>query len=203
MDVGEIITAAKDSLLGIAAAITAIVAILGLRKWREELRGRADFEVARALIRATYKLRDELELARSPFVRASEFPPNYKGAGNHTPKEEADAWWHVYKSRWEPVGKALQELQAQVLEAEALWGSEARTKGEAIRTCAHNVFVAFQTIVENAASGGRDFESDREFARKVRAEASSASAKDNPLNERITKAVEGLEEITRKHLKRR
>jgi hypothetical protein len=46
----EIITAIKDVLLGGAAVATASVAVIGLKNWSRELRGKADFDVARGLI---------------------------------------------------------------------------------------------------------------------------------------------------------
>lgn len=116
----DIITAVKDTALGSAAIVTAIVAYRGLRKWREELRGRVDFKVARGLIRATYRLGDKLRAARSPFVSASEFPSTYRSPGNATTDEEARALAQVFKHRWEPIVDALQEFEAQALEAEAL-----------------------------------------------------------------------------------
>ena len=91
----EIITAIKDVLIGGAAIATASVAVIGLKSWSRELRGRADFEVARGLIRATYKLRDELRASRAPFIRAHEFPEGYYNpAGTSTPEKEAQAWAH-------------------------------------------------------------------------------------------------------------
>jgi hypothetical protein len=100
------------------------------------------------------------------------------------------------------VSKALQEFEAQVLEAEALWGATIREQGDALRGCARDLYLAFETIVENAASGGRDFESDREFARRIRSDASSASKKDNRLSTAIDAAVTALEGSLRGHLKR-
>lgn len=70
----------KDLALAGAAVVTAWVAVLGLRKWREELRGKTDFEVARALARATYKVRDDLAACRMPLIRSSEFPADYSAA---------------------------------------------------------------------------------------------------------------------------
>lgn len=71
------ITAIKDIALSGAAITTATVAILGLKSWSRELKGKAEFEVGRALILATYKLRDELKYARSPCTSGYEFPEDY------------------------------------------------------------------------------------------------------------------------------
>lgn len=62
----EITSIAKNVLLGNAAAATATVAVIGIKNWSREIKGKAEFEIVRNLIRATYKLRDELQICRSP-----------------------------------------------------------------------------------------------------------------------------------------
>lgn len=73
----EIIAAIKDVLVGLAAAITAGVAIVGITSWQRELRGKAEFRVARTLMRATYGLRDAVQDCRAPFISGAEFPSGY------------------------------------------------------------------------------------------------------------------------------
>ena len=114
----ELLSIIKDFTISCAAIVTAYVAYTGLEKWQKELRGKANFEVARALIKSVYKLRDEIGYCRSPFISAHEFPDGYMGVrGNHSNEEEGEAWAHVYTKRWEPVGKTIQEFDAAVLEA--------------------------------------------------------------------------------------
>lgn len=74
MDSPEIIAAIKDILLAATAVTTATAAVVGLKSWRRELEGRTEFDTAKGLIRATYKLRDELSLYRSPLISVNEFP---------------------------------------------------------------------------------------------------------------------------------
>jgi hypothetical protein len=203
MTITEIITAAKDIVLGIAAAITATIAILGLKSWRRELQGRAEFDAARGLARATYRLRDELASCRSPFIRAAEFPADSRGRDKSSPHEEADALAHVYKRRWEPVWKAIQEFDAQALEAESLWGKVIRGKTDILRACVSELNAGIEALIDNELSGGRDFESDRNFGREMRATVSaSRSDKKNALSKKISDAVEDIENQLRPHLKR-
>ena len=104
MTMPEIFTAIKDIVLVIAAATTARVAVLGLKNWSRELKGKTEFKVSRNLIRATYKLRDEIQNCRSPFISDYEFPKEYKGSLGETSAEvEAQAWLFVYKNRWASV----------------------------------------------------------------------------------------------------
>jgi hypothetical protein len=102
----------KDIVLAGAAAVTAWVAVKGLQKWREELRGRADFDVARGLARATYKVRDDLAACRMPLIRTSEFPDGYSSIANDDHAARVSALAHVYNNRWKPVTDALREFDA-------------------------------------------------------------------------------------------
>jgi hypothetical protein len=205
-DVASIIGGAKDLAVAGAAVTTAIVAYRGLQKWREELRGKANFEVARGLARATFKLRDEIQSCRSPLIRGAEYPQGYQTPNANQPVNagvQADALAYVYNNRWQRVTAALQEFDAQTLEAEALWGAGIRDSTQALRTCTLTVFVAIESILDDKRAGGAHFEQDREFGRRTRAEAhASPTATDNPLSNQITAAVAALEAKLRGHLER-
>ena len=198
-----VITSIKDILVGLAAVVTASVAVIGLTRWRTELRGKADFEAARALTRATYKVRDELAFFRSPFVRGSEFPPSYGATARRTSQEEAEAWAYVYAARWKPVGVALQELDTQSLEAEALWGAAIRSKVDELRACVRELNVAAEAVIEDKAQGGQNFSTDPAFGKRMRATVSASSNdQTNELSQRISSAVQGVETLLRPHLAR-
>ena len=199
----EYITAFKDIFLSLAAITTSIVAVVGLKNWSRELRGKADFEVARALIRAVYKLRDEIRYARSPWTFPSEFPEGYSLIpSNKTDQNEAEAWSYVFTNRWKNVAEAVQEFEVQVLEAEALWGSEIKTKANALRNCATSLRVAMEAMVDDKASGGENFKSDKNFAKSIKAEVWAMKEDENELSRKICDAVSAIEAEVRPHLKR-
>lgn len=199
----EYITAFKDIFLGIAAITTSLVAVIGLKNWSRELKGKADFEVARGLIRSVYKLRDELRSARSPWTSASEFPEGYSPhPRDRTDESEAEAWAYVYTNRWKPVVEAAQEFEAQVLEAEALWGSEIKKKAYALRRCATDLRVSMESMVRNKASGGEDFKADKEYKKSVESEIWEYKEDENELSQKIATAVAEIETEVRPHLKR-
>lgn len=201
----EVVSIAKEFLVSIAAATTAIVAVLGLRSWSRELRGRTQFEVARQLIRATYRVRDELRYCRTPFIQGAEFPKDYPAVDKGVKSEqESKAWAHIYQNRWEPVRDALRELDAQLLEAEALWGSDIRKAGDVLRQCARDLQVAMEAIIEDKAVGGENFKSDRDFANKMRSTAhASVTSQDNELTNTIQDAVSTIENFVRPYLRPR
>jgi hypothetical protein len=197
----QLIALIKDLLLASAAIVTATVAVLGLRKWRHELSGKVAFDVARGLAKATYRLRDEIQSARSPLVRGAEFPPEYHATALRSHDEEAQAWSFIYRRRWEPIANALQEFDAQALEAEALWGPDIRKLTDALRKCSHLLNISIEAVVEDKSVGGENFKADREFGKKMRADVhASVGAADNPLSQSIAAAVRDIESALRSHL---
>lgn len=189
----------KDLVLALAAIVTATVAWLGLQKWRKELRGKADFDVARGLARATYKLREEIQSARSPLMRVPATPPGTAADA----RGALEALESQYRARWDRVATALQEFDTQVLEAEALWGSGIQEAAEAVRMCATTLFVSIEAILDDRAAGGEHFDHDRPFGRRMRSNAhASRSDKDNELTKQVMAAVAGVETHLSPHLRR-
>ncbi len=103
----------RDLLLVVPAWTGAVVAILGLNAWRRQLRGKDDYELARRLLRATYRYRDSLRRARTSFAFESPKP-------GQTPRDfEREVWWH----RFEPLENARRKLEAELLESRDPLGS--------------------------------------------------------------------------------
>ncbi|MFT6910353.1 MAG: hypothetical protein ACJAS1_007081 [Oleiphilaceae bacterium] len=199
----EVTTIIKDIALSLAAITTATVAILGLKSWSRELKGKAEFEVGRALILTTYKLRDELKYTRSPWLAGHEFPDDYPiSSKDRTPEIEANAYAYVYANRWKPVAEAIQSFETQALEGEALWGKPMREKTNEMKQCARNLQVSIDAFIHNKSEGGESFRSDREFGKSIQSDVWAGNDKENKLTIQITNAVEALEEEIRPHLKR-
>ena len=197
MTAPELITTIKDVLLGVVAATTATVAVIGLKNWRKELKGKAEFEVARNLIRATYKLRDELQNCRDPFISAHEFPEGFEGElGKSSPLEAAQAWEHVYKTRWLPVWSAIQEFDTHTLEAEALWGNEIHTRTDRLRQCLRELKIAIDAVISDKANGGEDFKVDREFGKNMRSIVSTSRYdENNAVSKKLYRRLQQLKSI--------
>lgn len=203
MTIPEVIVVIKDVLLGAAAVTTATVAVIGLKNWSRELRGKTEFEAARNLMRATYLVRDELQYSRAPFVAAGEFPSDYPGLQAATAEQEAQAWSYIYRNRWEPVREALQEFETHVLEAEALWGGDIRTKTDELRQCARELQVAMDAVIDDKAQRGENFKADKDFEKEMRSTAhASRGDENNALNKKIKAAVNAIEDKVRPHLRR-
>ncbi len=203
MPISQIVTLTKDILLSLAAITTACVAVFGLSAWKRELKGKAEFEVARGLIRSTYKLRDAITSCRSPFVRGQEYPEGYLTLGREaTPEEHERAWAHVFQKRWEPVSSAIQDFDTFTLEAEALWGMQIRIKTEKFLECISELLSSIETMITDYRSGGEVFKVDAQFGIRTRATAFSTGTGENEFSKKIVDAITDIETEIRPHLKR-
>jgi hypothetical protein len=193
--------AVQNVVVAGAAIVTAIAAWKGLNTWRRQLRGGADFEVARRLAKATYKLRDELAFARSRYFRGYEFPTGYTETSPRA-ADRATAWAHVYAQRWKPVAEALQDFDAAVLESEALWGAGVRAAVDRLRACVRSVSVAMEAIVDNERNDGANFKLDVKFGKEMRYAANGSPNGDDSVSTDVRAAIEAIEAEVRPHLKR-
>ncbi|WP_431689431.1 hypothetical protein [Hahella sp. NBU794] len=202
MSIVELFTIFKDIFLAGSAVTMAYVAYRGLEKWKSELAGKADFDVARNLIRSVYKLRNEIQSCRSLFVSAGEFPEGYRnGMAGLTNREKGDAWLYVYNNRWNPVFNAIQEFDVSTLEVEALWGRDAKEKTQALRQLAMRLRVAIDSFLRNEYSGNQDL-ANSDFDVRVRSDLNASGLKGDSLSPAIDSAIEEIEIMIRPHLKR-
>jgi hypothetical protein len=143
----------KDLLLVVPAWTAAIVAVLGLNAWKRQLHGREGYDLARRLLRATYRYRDAIQQARTPFSFQSILAPVTAGASVDA-REHAAALW---QQRWDPIDSARRELLAELLEAEVLWGVEHRTQYQTLFDCESDLYAA---VLEQLAAIGPEAEED-------------------------------------------
>src|SRR5215212_10812739 len=71
----------KDLVTVFATVIGGGIAIYGLVAWKRQLRGRTEYELARRVLRAVYKVRDAIQGVRNPLQSAGEIEASLKEAG--------------------------------------------------------------------------------------------------------------------------
>ncbi|MBM3358681.1 MAG: hypothetical protein FJY54_13270 [Betaproteobacteria bacterium] len=197
----DTISVAKDIIVSVAAIVTASVAAYGINKWRRELSGKAHYDAAHGLLKATYKLRDAIAGARSPLILAGEFPSGYGGAmAKPSNDEEAQAYAYVYRNRWKPIWDALEIYDSAALEAEAVWGDPVKSSTERFRRCLNTLQTSNDFHVDYVRSGGTNL--DRDFTKKVRADISASRGSDDPLSQEIRDSIAAIEAQVKPVLKR-
>lgn len=125
-----IITIAKD-FFGIISSIALVVlAILGLRTWERQLKGTTQYELAKKILKTTYRLRNAIDSVRNPLIMGGEYSEALKAINlqieKNDPKYHEKITYAVYQYRWKPVADTFTELELESMEAEAIWGKDAR-----------------------------------------------------------------------------
>jgi hypothetical protein len=120
--VNEWLGAISNVVIAAAAVAAAVIAWRGLKTWRDELRGRTEYDLARRVMHAVYRVREAIRFVRSPHMLSGE----YEGRPGRNPdaitSDSADVRY-AYQARWGKVSEAMVELDAVSLECEVLWGS--------------------------------------------------------------------------------
>ncbi len=114
----------KDGFTALSVPATAFIAIRGLKTWQRQMKGTAEFELMRNILRAVYKVRDALRAVRSAAF--------WTGEGDEVVIEDYIAHLtqtdKAHISRWNKVTEAVTELAVVRNEAEVVWGAEAQQK---------------------------------------------------------------------------
>jgi hypothetical protein len=120
----------KD-IVAIVSMIAGIyVAISGLSTWKKQLKGSSEYAVAKQVLKIVYTLRNSISELRNPFISAEEIYSAISETGidvdktKPTPGAEGEiaAFW----VRWKKVYNNYIDLDENAIEAEVLWGNDAK-----------------------------------------------------------------------------
>lgn len=121
----EWISLIKDTLLGVAALVTTVIAIYGARMWKRELAGKEIYAATKALVRESHLLSKAANRARNPIQDYERKAFSEEEVKNTTKNErwrlsEAEA----YKKRIDELSVAIDRYQSALLDARVLVGSK-------------------------------------------------------------------------------
>ena len=149
------IGAASDQIVAISTAIMAIFAFLGLKAWREQIRGAADYEKAKQILRAVYKVREMFKYVRSAGVYEYEYPPEMKDSSGHLKSEfDYEGNLHVYTERLKKFDPAFSELEELAIDAQVHWGAEYQEIIKQMRGRRIDLLIALQGFLDSKKAGG-------------------------------------------------
>lgn len=121
----EWIVLIKDSLLGIAALVTTVIAIYGVRMWKRELAGKEIYAATKNLVKESHLLSKATTKARTPIQDYERKVFSAEEVKHLTKNErwrlsEADA----YKKRIDDLSVAIDRYQSSLLDVRVLVGSK-------------------------------------------------------------------------------
>ncbi len=119
----EVLANTKDIIVAVSAVAVAGVAVYGVNRWRVELTGKAEFELAQRIMLLGFRLASGFEKSRNPFTMPIEF------AGRQAGPEESDKEtavlneWYARHARLAPLRDDLPKFEEASWEAEILLAS--------------------------------------------------------------------------------
>lgn len=204
----------RDAIVALAAASTAIIAFLGLKAWRKQLIGRAQYELARRLLRATYTVRDAIPQLRNIFTTADEHAEAIQEIRKIEPKfrskgleDDLKIFIHVYQIRGRKFNEALSDLQIEKLEAEVLWGHKITDVFNPLYDCVRELSLSIQEYLMLRQRGTYSEEEKTEQEKKRFKELHdivfeiSADPEKDPFTAKVQEAIETINLYFRPYLK--
>jgi len=98
------------------------------------------------------------------------------------------------------MAKAMQELEAESVEAEIVWGSILPNQIIQIRKCVGNLQISIQEYFETLQGAGDNLSSDD--WKKLRNDLYAVRDSRDPLSDEMRNAVQGFERAVREKMKR-
>lgn len=168
-----IISYTKDVLTIISLGIASFVALKGLQTWKSQLKGTNDYELAKRILKAVYKLRNAIDYVCSPLMTAGEISKAMKEIGIESQITDSDYNYKsnmaVYNMRWKKVTEAIEDLELETIEIEVLWGKEISEKILEIRKNVVSLSSAINLFLSNLVSHRHYSTSDstRQYFEKI------------------------------------
>ena len=198
---GEVVAIVKDIVLTLAAIVAGYVGIRGLGTWRRQLRGNAEYQLAKSMLTSVYELREAMSGIRNPFMQYSKELDLPEDKLKELSQREGT--WHAlaqaYQRRWESVPRAMAKLDANLLEAEVVWGPGIREKASPLNRLTGELLFALQDHLEAQNPDGR-YESPGPELIKNRHETLYDVGEKDGFKERLQEVIRQIENELRPHI---
>ena len=150
MDCFENIIIFKEIVITGAATTGAYVAWKGLGEWKRKLTGHFEYDLSKQILVSLYKFREAINGVRNPVIWANEFPypPKEKAVTMNRTEIDYYATSGVYQARWDKVQEAKALINADLLEAEAIWYFDLKELFKHIYKLEHELYTRIRHYVE-------------------------------------------------------
>jgi hypothetical protein len=182
----EEVTALAGCLVAVATVLGVFIAAYGLKTWRNQVKGAAQFELARRLLLDVYRLRDAIEGVRHPLMLISEAD----GADTGVPWEVS-----VYDKRWRRVMNVWTQLDVCIYECRILWNKEISELVQELRSHQKKLYLAVRAFCR-----AKQEESDAGLSENNREVLYGLG--DDPFGAELRSTVDKFEKYVRPHLMR-
>lgn len=199
------VTLIKDILTGTSALIAAIIAIIGLRAWQNQLRGKNEYELATKFMYSTLKVREAFSVVRAPaesefeIDKAVEEFKKFKFPIENDKQKNKIIKMIIYNNRMNTLNDAFRDLDSVALEAEILWGKRISTLKQSLRNHASKLYSTIGQYLDSIDSDQRFDSTEAMMQRRTIFAITDGSAPD-PFADEINKTVDEINEFVRPKL---
>lgn len=106
---------------------TLMIAWIWLKTWKKQLKWTIEYELAKRILHRIYQVERYFNQVRNPFISAWELYINFSEEDLRL-KSESDRRYEeyhkAYKDRLDPLFLVIEQLNIDILEAEALWWNQ-------------------------------------------------------------------------------
>lgn len=146
----ELLKILKEVIFAGSAITGAIVAVKGLNTWRHQLKGKFEYDLSRRILVSLFKYRDAISGVRHPAMWGYEMPnpPEDKAKDMSPDQIKFYGTSKAYQARWDKVQEERISLYADLLEAEAIWGTKLNDLFKVVFDLQHELFTQIRHYLE-------------------------------------------------------
>lgn len=202
-EVFKYVTLGKDAVLGLSAAAAAFFAYLGLSAWRRELKGKAEYELAKTVLKSVYKVRDAFNHVRGNAIYQYEYPEEMRDHRGHLKKEnEYAGTLYVYEKRWAVLAEAFRELEENHLLAQVEWGPQLKEIIYDLRGCKIDLQISIERLLDQKRGKYTNSDNDDWKENMEVLYYHDPGSKYGSFTLKIQSALNKFEDMLRPHIKR-
>ncbi len=207
MAIVEFVSISKDVIVGLSVFATAVIAYRGLTAWKNELKEKSEYQLAKNLLKSVYLVHKAFIYVRSPIIYQSAYPENMKNTHGHLSSTyDYEGMAHVYEQRWEAMEKAFSELEQYYLDAQIEWTEESENKILKLRSCRIELLIAIQDMLEKKKNPSEIQPSQKEEEEQIKQRGVLRDLGKNSIsatfNKKINDAVEEFKQWLIPHIKK-
>jgi hypothetical protein len=192
----------KEQIVSISAVIGVCIAFAGLRSWRKELKGKSEYQKAKDVLKAAFRVKIGFMVVRQSMMYFHEYPKEMcDEIGNLKSGQEFEATKYLYQNRMKVLLDAFKELENQTLEAQVEWGNEFQSVILPLKLCLGELIRAIQDYLQTLRKDDQQellLEERKNMRSKLYYVAENFDL--DPFTTQINTAIERYEEKLRPHI---
>lgn len=179
--------------------IASYVAIVGLRSWIIQLKGKTEYEAAKNVLVGAYRIRDEIKRCQGGFLIPSEWAEHKPTEGESEQSKQVGESHFAYTQRYNRVINALNDWYPAIVEAEALFGEEARLVISKLQDCCTRLRAAIN-IYHRALYRGEESDRTEKYFNIIQGLTASTGFDDDNFQQDLDDAVQGIQKFFSKYI---